>query len=161
MPTNDASTPRILSAEQFGLLTARLEGRIVLISGTMFFTGLVQGLRHSWNAQALLLLVGAVLAVLGMGLYGGSLRSKKPSWTAFGSGLGGFAPYLFGCYLVFIRGMWNARHLLQAFTIGSLLASAAFIYLGYRLVYWTGRLSEIGEGLRTGQIVISGNKRSM
>jgi hypothetical protein len=83
------------------------------------------------------------------------MTSGARSWAGAGSALAGFAPFLFGCYLLFFRGAWNGRLLLVDFSVGALFASAAFVYLGYRLVYWTWRLTEIGEAVRAGRLVIS------
>jgi hypothetical protein len=54
-------------------------------------------------------------------------------------------------FLVFVRGVWNARVLVGTPAIGAIIAVAAFIYLGYRMVYWTWKLSEIGEAIRSGR----------
>lgn len=67
----------------------------------------------------------------------------------------GFAPFLFGCYLLMYRGVWNSRVLLSDFSLSVLVASVVFVYFGYRLVYWTWQLTEIGEALRSERLIVS------
>ena len=45
--------------------------------------------------------------------------------------------------------------LFSDFSFGLLIASAAFILGGYLIVYWTHQLSEVGEAIRTGRLVVA------
>jgi hypothetical protein len=155
MTAPQASAPRNVSKEEFALLIARPETRIIFISLTMFITGLVQGFRRGWNPGPLVLVGGAVLAVVGTLLFGGTLMRQERSFAAAGSALAGFGPYLFGTYLALYRGLWNGRLVFTNFSLASLAAAVAFLYFGYRLVYWTWQLTEIGEALRSGRLRVA------
>lgn len=156
MNAQPVAAPRILSNIEFTLLKSRPVTRILFICVPFAITGIVQGFWHGWDFNALALIAGALFAVLGAMMYDGAIGAPKgPAWIP-GQAVLGFFPYLFGCYLVFIRGMWNGRDTLVDFSIGRLFATIAFVYLGYRIVHWTHVLSEIGESLRTGKLVLSG-----
>ena len=141
--------PRHISLSEFALMTARPETRIIAICIASAITGVVLGVRQGWTTPATSLLVGAVLSVWGM------LALARAIMTSNGaSALGGLIPYTFGCYLLFFRGIWNGRALLTEFSFSALLAALAFIFIGYRLVFWTWQLSEIADAIRTGKLVV-------
>jgi hypothetical protein len=146
---------RVVTPEEFALLTARPETRILFICIAALVAGVVQGFREGWMPHAFALIGGAIAGVLGMLVFGKSLSRRDRSWTTARSALTGFAPFLFGCYLLFVRGFWNGRTLISGFSLSRVVPVIAFVYFGYRLVYWTWQLAEIGEALRSGRLVVS------
>ena len=153
LPSDTAS--RSVTPAELALLTARPETRTLFICIVMAVTGLVQGFVNGWSTSALTLIGGAVAAIVGMMVLGRvAMRSERPKGGAL-KGVVGIVPYAFGCYLIFYRGVWGGRLLLESFTIGRLAATIAFVYLGYRLVYWTWQLSEIAEARRSGRLVLA------
>ena len=146
--------PRTLSAQEFALLTARPETRILSISIVTILIGIVQGLGTSWPISSLAVIGGGVLAILGVLLFGRTLSDTSRSIQGALSALAGFVPYVYGLYLLVYEGLWGVRALFQHFSVLGLTTCLAFVYFGYRIVHWTWRLSEIAEGRRTGKILV-------
>ena len=70
---------------------------------------------------------------------------------------GGFAPYAFGCYLVFYEGLWGFVRLFDVFTFASLLAKAFYFIAGYVIVLAIYQVSEFGRALDEGRISVRKN----
>lgn len=152
--TSPQPSTKSLTDTELALMMARPETRMLFICIAVGATGIVQGFRSGWTTGALVLLVGSVLSVIGMMAFARTVVRPEVSMTASLSAMGGFAPFLFGCYLVFLRGFWNGRLLFSHFSVTHLIATLVFIYLGYRIVYWCWQLSEIAEAIRTGRLVV-------
>lgn len=151
---SSALAPRTLSGEQFALLTAKPETRILFCSIVTIALGTVRGFRNGWPASAIVLTAGGMLAIVGMVRFGKALSTAAGSREHAFSGFAGMLPYVYGVYLVGYEGLWSIRGLVQHFSLVQLVPSVLFVYFGYRVVYWTWQLTEIAEGLRTGRIVV-------
>ena len=128
---------------------------IVLISLAMLGTGIVQGVRGGFTSPAALLLAGSLASIVAAFCYSGALAIHADSGRASSLSLVGLLPYAFGCYLLFYRGLWTGRTLLEDFSFGTLLGCLLFVYFGYRLVYWTWLFTELGEALRSHRLVVT------
>lgn len=125
VPVN-ASTEELLSR-----LTIRPTGRIAMIALVVLAVGVAQGVGYGWSNTVMILVGGSA------GTIGGLFGSRGSIW-------GAVLPYLFGAYLVLVEGAWGVWQLFVAdFSWPQLLASAGFLYLGYRMVYWAYVLTEL------------------
>lgn len=161
MSTNALSqavaAPRVITAMDLAALVGRPQARVTNFAVVFFITGVVQGFRSGWENGALPLMAGSVASIFGIVAYGRLLMlGEERSFANMFSALSGLLPYLFGCYLVFYRGFWSCRVLFQDFSLYRLLASLAFIYFGYRVVFWCHQLSALGDALRSGNVVVRG-----
>lgn len=141
-------------------------GRIITKPGVvlvvLFLATLLQIIRHGGSTRYWVLLVGSVLAgvfLLAFGLLiaidaGRKRRGIAPMLAA----LGGFVPYLFGCYLVFYEGLWRLRTLVAQFSILTIILSLLFVVGGYLVVSGTYGVSEFGRRVDEGRIVIEDGK---
>ena len=149
-----------MTVEQFALYAGRSETRIAFALLILLAIGVYIGFRDGWGGRAAVLILSSVVAFGGMWVFGRQLylyartRQAERSVTEAIKAVGGFAPYVFGVYLTFFEGLWEARALLHSFSITYLLSRLVFIYLGYKLVKWTYQLSEIANQLRSGRLLI-------
>lgn len=158
MSTNvpaQADAPRVVTPVDLAGLIAQPQARMSNIAALFFLVGAVQGFRSGWADGAVPLMVGAVASVVGALVYGRQLMvgGDNPFASMFAA-LSGLVPYGFGCYLVFYRGFWDSRVLFHEFSVARLLASLAFIYVGYRLVVWCAQLTDLGASIRSGKLVV-------
>ena len=63
-----------------------------------------------------------------------------------------FAPFLFGCYLVFYEGLWRLRLIEDGFSFGLLAASVIYAIGGFGVVKATYNISEFGLSVNAGKI---------
>lgn len=155
------NTPKTMTTEQFALYTARPQTRIAFVCVILLATGIYLGFRDGWATRALIFGLSSVAALGGMWILGGQLmhhartgRAERSVSNAIGA-LTGFAPYLFGVYLFFYEGLWGlVAPVSSGFSITHVLGRLIFIYLGYKLVKWTYQMSEIGDQLSSGNLVI-------
>ena len=109
----------------------------------------VQLFRHGASGNDyLLLLIGSVVSAAGVvGYMITFLAFKKgqKSYVAMLLTAAGFIPYLFGSYLVFYRGLWQLKELLNGFSLGVILSSLFFIVVGWYAVKQLQELSEFGK----------------
>lgn len=85
-------------------------------------------------------------AMFGYGLIPVLDRGKK-SWLLSFVALAAFVPYLFGCYLVFYRGLWRIKELFTHFSIDGLAARIIFVLLGWYMLYTFWLLTELVKNL--------------
>lgn len=140
---------------ELDMLVARLITRAMMVLLLVFLFGVVQLFRHGNRADYLILVVGSVLS--GLALFGyGFLTSKGPkSWARSLVAFGGLIPYLFGCYLVFYRGLWSLTALLNGFSWTLLVKPLGFVVLGYVVVVGIYRISEFVRKVDEGAIVLN------
>jgi hypothetical protein len=148
--------PQVMNEEEFALFAARRYTPIILISLAFLAAGILQGVRSGWSSPAKLLAYGGVASIIGTFLYARSLMLPGRSFRKAIYGAGGFLPHMFSLYLCLYRGLWESHRLLDDFSIDHVAAIAAFLYLGYRLAWWTLQMTEVGVALQAGNIVISG-----
>lgn len=160
MSTNipaQAEAPRVVTAQELAGLVGRPQTRMSNIAMLLFVVGAVQGFRWGWAEGAVPLMVGSVASVFASIVYGRQLvMGGSNAFANMFAALAGLVPYVFGCYLVFYRGFWGSRVLFHEFSAARLLASLAFIYLGFRLLVWGAQLTQLGTALRNGKMVVRG-----
>jgi hypothetical protein len=124
-------------------------------------------LRADWQGPALRILILAAVALVGAWSYYGSVYKAgisgriTRSWSNSLRASGGFAPSVLAIYLTFYEGLWGLRTLLVSFSLYHTLACLGFIVLGYRLAVWTDQLTQFGEHVRTGRLVVEDRKTSV
>lgn len=159
--------PLVLSAEQFAVQMGRPLTKLTLV--LVPITGVAGFLasRAHWDGPALRVLIMAVISLVGScayyrnvykaGLSGQITRSWGSSLTATGA----FGPLLLAIYLTFYEGIWGLRTLLVSFSLSHTVTCLGFIVLGYRLAVWTDQLTQFGEHVRTGRLVVEDRNRSV
>ena len=55
----------------------------------------------------------------------------------------GFAPYIFGCYLVFYQGFWGLKELSTGFSVWLVVKAIASLFIGHRVVAQTYEITEL------------------
>jgi len=143
--------PRTISTQELALLAARPETRIAFFSLAMVVTGAVQGFRNSWDSQSVQLIIGALASIGGMLSFGRSVVRPQSGGAA---AMGGLFPYLFGCYVTFVRGLYPMLSIFGDFSWTRVLTAVVFAFVGYRIVFWTWQLSEIASALTKGRLVV-------
>lgn len=130
----------------------RMAGRAIIALLPIFIFAIIQLVRFGNQKDYVLLLVGSILSVAGiMGYIIAELRwsvKKQKSWIAMLLIFSGFIPYLFGSYLVFIRGFWSLRELAGGFSFLIIIEVLIFIILGYEVVSKLYKITEIGKRIR-------------
>lgn len=157
-PSSSKGEKQVLNPVDFTLMSARPQVKASLILLLFLAIGVAIGVRGTWTGTAARLVIAAPIAIVALFLYGQLLRSDagdpapRRSWGRAISAAGVMPAYLLGCYLVFLEGAGGVWTLFRSFSISSLVWSLAAIFFGYRLVYQTWLLTEIGEAVRTGRL---------
>ncbi len=156
----DSTVQIIPSGRELDLLIARLTTKGLLASGVVAIIAVVLLVRDDFSTRSIILLAGAVASVAGLIGYiavvlrtavaGVARRGLVPMLLTFG----GFAPYAFGCYLVFYEGLWGFWRLLDGFTFSSIIAAVLYLIAGYLIVLAIYGISEFGRALTEGRIVV-------
>jgi hypothetical protein len=115
--------------------------------------------RHSFDGRALRLILGAVVSMPVVFLFGRQimLDATEPgrrSWSVFTLGLLVVVPYGLALYLTFYEGLWSAWALFTSFSLASLCARVVFLFLGYRLATWLMHLTNIPGQLKSGRVIV-------
>lgn len=157
MTTTDTVT---LNHEDFAIMAARPLTKACLILLLYLVFGVIIGVRTSWGGLPTRLLVAVPLSVVGLVAYNrliyvdaGSVETTR-SWGRALAALGAMPAYILGCYLVFLEGLLGGWRLLSAFSASGLAWSLAAVFLGYKIVYHTWLLTEIGERVRVKRLRI-------
>jgi hypothetical protein len=110
---------------------------------------IIHGSQHN---HYILMLIGSILSVLGAFVYIFASfaygATGKKSILAMLCAFAGFIPYLFGCYLVFYQGFWGFKELSTDFSIWIVIKAVAAIFLGFRIVSSTYKITEIDKSVR-------------
>lgn len=153
------------SQEQIAVTVSQLQREFVTLAGRavaalvpIFIYALVQLWRFGNQSDYLLLLVGSILsaaAIIGYIIteltYG---VKKQKSWIAMSLTFGGFIPWAFGSYLVFVDGFWSLRELADGFSIIIILKAMAFIFLGYIVVSKFYKITETGRHVSNNVFIV-------
>ena len=112
----------------------------------------VQVFRVGWVSDWPLLLISAVGSVPALFVYSmvslsGGRRGLFWALLPFA----GFVPFLLGCYLVFVQGLWG---LSRGLSVWVALRTVGVVVVGYGLVHATYRLTEFVQNLRNGSITV-------
>jgi len=124
----------------------------------VFIYSIVQLIRIGNQADYLLLLIGCILsAVAIMGYIINELTNgvkRKKSFLAMFLAFGGFIPWAFGSYVVFVSGFWSLKELSSGFSSIIILKALIFVFLGYVVVSNFHKITEIGRHISSGSFII-------
>lgn len=96
----------------------------------------------------LLLFAGSIISIIG--IYGyylsivifyKEIQSKQKHHMLAILTLSGLLPYVFACYLVLVRGLWNLKSLSNSISFLIIAKSIIFIVLGYNIVKYLYKLT--------------------
>jgi len=136
-----------------------LGGKILAASFPVFLYAIIQLTRLGNTNDYLILLPGSILSVVGAIAYEVAIliygAKKKKSYLAMLLILIGFTPYLFGCYLVFIRGFWSIKTIINNFSFLLIIETLLSVFLGYIIVKNIYEISQVGEVIRKDTFNIS------
>jgi hypothetical protein len=149
-------SPVIRKGRELDLLLARFTVRAYVALFGVFLIGAVGAWRHGVARDHVILLLGSLLSGVALLAYGLSTYGERGrrSWALALASFGAFIPYLFGCYLVFYRGLWALTRLRSGFSGSLLLRSAVFIVCGFVVVRSIYRLSELTRAVSEGRAQI-------
>lgn len=123
-------------------------GKVLVALGPVFIYAIIQLIRLGNIGDYLFLLVGSFVSFAAMmGYIVTTLNyglKKRKSYLVMFLTFCGYIPYLFGCYLVFIRGFWFLITTFHNFSIFALIEALIFIILGYFVVKGFYRITQIG-----------------
>jgi membrane-bound ClpP family serine protease len=146
------------TTSQVQAFLSRLATYPILLCGLIAVGSTVQGIRGGMTTNLVILLFGAILSaagififILAILLYG---IPKKRSIAATLSALIGFAPWMFGSYLVFYKGFWSLNYLFSDFHLWGLAQSLMFIFVGFVIVQRFYRITEVERSISDGRIMI-------
>ena len=148
---------------ELDLFLAELSTKGFIASLLVAVVAVILMFQEGISARPAFLLGGALLSPIAIFGYVWLMIRKadsggpKPGIGPMLFAAGGFAPYAFGCYLVFYEGLWGFVRLFDAFTFGSLLARAFYLVAGYAIVLAIYRVSEFGRALDEGRIAVKKN----
>lgn len=148
----------IVTVSQLQREFVTLAGRVILALIPIFIYSIIQLIRIGNQADFLLLIIGCILSTVAiMGYIINELTNgvkKKKSFLAMFLAFGGFVPWIFGSYLVFISGFWSLKGLIDGFSIIVIIKSMVFIFLGYIVVSKFHQISEIGKRISNDNFII-------
>jgi uncharacterized membrane protein YhdT len=128
---------------------AEIQGRAALALLPIIVFSVVQLFRYGNVSDYLLLLIGSLLSIATMFGYGIAELvwgiKKKKSFIAMFLTFAGLTPWLFGSYLVFVRGFWSLSKLPDGFSVVIIAQFLIFSFLGYKVVKAIYLMSEIGQ----------------
>ena len=157
MATDHENLP-ILRGGQISKLIARLTTKAILAAFFIIILSVVQIFRNGFTTRYLYLIFSAILSVAAMLAFGLLIAvdkgRKQKGWHQFLISMGGFIPYLFGCYLVFYEGLYRLRFLLHGFSFRIIIVACLFIILGYAIVKGTYNISGFGRQVDEGKIIV-------
>ena len=139
-------------------LLSKIAVKAILFLIGLVIAAVVQAARHGLTTHYIVLMAGSVLS--GVGMLGYALMELAAAtgagrrWLWAFLALGGFIPYLFGCYLVFYEGFWRLRRVFQGFSPWVILLALCFIVGGYLVVSAIYRISEVGNRIKSGELVV-------
>jgi len=135
-----------------------LGGRILIVLFPISIYSIVQLVRFGNQGDYLLLFVGSILSFIAtMGYIIAELKygvKKQKSFIAMLLAFGGFIPYLFGCYLVFIDGFWSLKELVNGFSIFITIKAILFLLLGYVIVSKFYQITKLCQDVSKDGVVI-------
>ena len=145
-----------LNGEKLARFVSRLttKGLIVLI--VVAIISVIQIFRLGVSERYILLIAGSLLSMVV--LFALSMRIvldrgvPRRSLIAFITVIGGFVPYLFGCYLVFYEGFWRLRLLQDEFSVTIVTIALLYIVGGYAVVSAVYKISEFGRAVGEGRV---------
>lgn len=148
----------VLRGGQISDFIARLTTKAILAASLIVILSVVQIFRNGVTPRYLFLILSAILSVAAMIAYGLLIAvdkgRKQKSWSKSLISIGGFIPYLFGCYLVFYEGVYRLRFLLHGFSFRIIIVVCLFIILGYAIVKGIYHISEFGRQVDEGKIIV-------
>lgn len=147
---------RVMDLGDFEDLVSHITIKAILFLIALLIAAVVQAARHGLTTHDIILMVGSVLSGVAMFLYGIQVMAprgeRRALWALFT--LGGFIPYLFGCYLVFYEGFWRLRQLSQGISLWVILLALCFIIGGYLVVWAMYKLTVLEGHVKSGAIVL-------
>ncbi len=124
-----------------GVLFSVLVGAV---AATQLFGG-DRSSRQFWS------LSGSVISIVSLYLYASTAQAAgQRSARLMVFSFCGLVPFIFGCYLFFVRGLWGLTDGLSLYNVAR---SIGFLVAGYGLAYSSYRLSDFIEAIRKGAIV--------
>lgn len=148
----------VVTASQLQREFVTLAGRVILALIPIFIYSIIQLIRIGNQADFLLLIVGCILsAVAIMGYIINELTNgvkKKKSFLAMFLAFGGFVPWIFGSYVIFINGFWSLKELANGFSSIIILKALIFVFLGYVVVSNLHKITEIGKNISSNSFII-------
>lgn len=116
----------------------------------------VQMFRFGVGQHYSLLLAGSLLSMVVLFAYSNRIvRERGEPRRSFARSitiLGGFVPYVLGCYLVFYEGFWRLRLLLDSFSVAVVAVALLWIVAGYVVVSAIYKVSEFGRAVDDGRL---------
>jgi hypothetical protein len=150
--------PVILGRDDSSRFIARLITKATLAAWFIVILSVVLIYRNGFTTRYLFLILGSILSVAAMMAYGllivADKGRKHKSWSKSLTSIGGFIPYLFGCYLAFYEGLYRLSFLLHGFSFRTIAVACLFIILGYAMGKGIYRISEFGRQVDEGKIVV-------
>lgn len=138
---------------------SKLAGKILATLFPVFLYAIIQLIRFGNKNDYLTLLLGSIFSVGGAMAYEIAILTygvkKRKSYLAMLLTFFSFITYLFGCYLVFIRGFWSVRYIITNFSLWLIIEALISIFLGYFVVRNIYKISQIGEMIRKDTFNIS------
>lgn len=146
----------VLKGGQVSDFMAHISSKAFFALAAVFLLAVVQLIRHGFVGDYVFLLVGSILSTGGIVGYGClALVSKgRRSALLVLVALGGWIPYLFGCYLVFYRGFWSLKELASGFSLLVPFKAACFVLVGYAVVSGIDKVSEFVRRVDKGELII-------
>ena len=112
----------------------------------------------SGGKLGLAMTVGAVLSLLSVLLYSAGIYVLKvkhnKKWPVALFNLSGFAPYLFGIFLVFYKGVLACKYLAGSFSFWILSDIFIWILLGFRILAQFYAMIKLGSKIDSGEVKI-------
>lgn len=144
----------IISVSQIQREFSKLGGKAMTALTVIFVYSIVQLIRIGNQNDYLFLLIGCILSFLTMMGYiinelTNGVKGKKNFFAMF-LAFGGFIPWAFGSYVVFIDGFWSLKNLTDGFSIIVILKALIFVFLGYVVVSNFYKITEIGRNISKG-----------
>ena len=151
----DEQKPVIRAGEISGVLS-RLTAEAFISLFAVFVFAVVQLIRHGLTGDYPLLLVGSVLSVAGMMIYGFLVHVDKHARNMLIAlaALGGWIPLLFGAYLFSYRGLWRLKDLSVGFSIVIVFEAACFVLVGYAVLSGLYKVSGFVHKVQDSEIII-------
>lgn len=143
-----------MNESEFQQLITRLLSMPIAMHFLLFLWAGIQAIRGGGTSYLILLLADLISAVTLFAfamliLLKAGVKAER-SWVLWIISLGGYVPYFFGCYLVFYKGLWRLRTLLQGFSIMIILKAVVYLIIGYVIVDGIYKISALGNRIDDG-----------
>lgn len=161
-----------VSVSQLHGTMIELGAKAITALGAILIYSIVQLVRLGNQGDYLLLLIGSLASVVAIMGYifmledraaiaireqtsgkRGLLRSEK-GFTKMILAFGGFIPWAFGSYVVFVSGFWSLKNLADGFSTIVIIKATLSIVLGYAVVSSFSKITEVGRGISEGAFAI-------